>query len=74
MLWDSLWQAVLVVTTPVNLLFILSGTFAGIVVGAIPGIGPALGVALFLPFTMYMDTVPALLFIVALYDGGFHHF
>jgi putative tricarboxylic transport membrane protein len=72
MLWDSLWQAVLVVTTPVNLLFILSGTFAGIVVGAIPGIGPALGVALFLPFTMYMDTVPALLFIVALYDGGMY--
>lgn len=44
----------------------------GIVVGAIPGIGPALGVALALPFTVRMETFPALLFLVALYDGGMY--
>jgi len=72
MFLDTLWQATLVVSNPFNLLIILLGTTVGIIVGAIPGIGPALGVALALPFTYRMETIPALLFLVALYDGGMY--
>ncbi|MBW1613081.1 MAG: tripartite tricarboxylate transporter permease [Deltaproteobacteria bacterium] len=72
MFWDSLWQAMLLVITPLNSLSILLGTLVGIIVGAIPGVGPALGVALALPFTFQMDTLLALLFLVSLYDGAMY--
>ena len=69
---DALMQALTIVTTMENIFWIIAGTFGGIIIGAIPGIGPALGAALALPFTIYMDTVPALLFIISLYDGAMY--
>ncbi|MCF8110116.1 MAG: tripartite tricarboxylate transporter permease [Desulfobacteraceae bacterium] len=57
---------------PVNIFWICSGTFLGIVIGAIPGLGPALGVAIIIPFTMHMETVPALLFAISIYDGAMY--
>ncbi len=44
----------------------------GIIIGAIPGLGPALGVAIIIPFTLKMDTVPALLFAISVYDGAMY--
>ncbi len=72
MFWNTLWQALQVVTTPEILIWIFTGTVCGIIIGAIPGIGPALGCALALPFTVYIDPLKALLFMVTLYDGAMY--
>lgn len=58
--------------SPENIAWILGGTLLGIIIGAIPGLGPALGVAIIIPFTIMMDTVPALLFAIAVYDGAMY--
>lgn len=52
-----------------NLLIITIGTLVGLFVGALPGLGAAIGVALMLPFTYSMDTLPAILLLVSLYQG-----
>lgn len=71
-LGTALVTALGMVTTLDSIGWIILGTVIGIVVGAIPGIGPALGTALALPFTVYMDPLPALLLIIALYDGAMY--
>ena len=58
--------------SPENIAWILGGTLLGIIIGAIPGLGPALGVAIIIPFTLKMDTVPALLFAISVYDGAMY--
>ena len=71
-LLDALYIAFGMVTAPESIGWIVAGTLIGIVVGAIPGICPALGCALALPFTVYMEPLSALLFIIALYDGAMY--
>jgi putative tricarboxylic transport membrane protein len=46
------------------------GTFAGIILGAIPGIGPPLAMAMFLPFIFGMSPIPAMMFILGIYNGS----
>ena len=46
------------------------GTFVGVIIGALPGLTPTMGVALFLPFTFSMDTVPAFALLLGIYIGG----
>lgn len=71
-LLNALGDAFALVTTFESIFWIILGTVIGIVIGAIPGIGPALGTALALPFTVYMDPIFALLFIISLYDGAMY--
>lgn len=52
------------------LIFILLGTFAGLVLGALPGLDATTGVALLLPVTYVLAPVPALMFFVSLYAAG----
>lgn len=56
--------------SPENIAWVLGGTLLGIIIGAIPGLGPALGVAVIIPFTIKIETVPALLFAISVYDGA----
>lgn len=53
-----------------SILMCALGTFVGIVIGALPGLTPTMGVALFLPFTFTMDTVPAFALLLGIYIGG----
>ena len=53
-----------------SLLMCILGTFVGIVIGALPGMTPTMGVALFLPFTFNMDTVPSFALLLGIYVGG----
>ena len=55
---------------PEVLIFILLGTFAGLVLGALPGLDATTGVALLLPVTYVLEPVPALMFFVSLYAAG----
>ena len=53
-----------------NLLFLVIGTFFGLIMGAIPGLTATLAVALALPFTFYMEPVTAIILLVGIYKGG----
>lgn len=53
-----------------NLVFVLSGVVLGQFVGAVPGIGPIMAMAIAIPFTFGLDTLPAIAFLVGVNKGG----
>ncbi|MDF0603438.1 tripartite tricarboxylate transporter permease [Psychromarinibacter sp. C21-152] len=53
-----------------NLLFVVAGVAMGQLVGAIPGIGPVMAMAIAIPFTFTLDTLPAVSFLVGIMKGG----
>src|SRR5690554_7810237 len=55
-----------------NFIAIAIGVIVGVVVGAIPGLTATMAVALALPFTFSMETVPAILLLVGIYNIGMY--
>lgn len=55
---------------PLSMLYICIGVTVGITVGAIPGLSGSMAIALSLPLTFYMDSVHALMLLVAMYVGA----
>lgn len=55
---------------PVNILFIIIGVSAGIILGALPGIAAVVGVALMLPLTYGLEPETGLLMLAGVYCGG----
>jgi putative tricarboxylic transport membrane protein len=53
-----------------NLAFVLFGVVVGQFVGAVPGIGPIMAMAIAIPFTFGLDTLPAIAFLVGVNKGG----
>lgn len=53
-----------------SILLVFVGVTVGIVVGAIPGLTGSMGMALALPFTLYMPTTAALGLLLGVYKGG----
>ena len=49
-----------------NLSFVLFGVVVGQFVGAVPGIGPVMAMAIAIPFTFGLDTLPAIAFLVGI--------
>lgn len=49
---------------------LIPGLIVGLVFGALPGISITMAMALFLPMTMYMDFLPAIIFLTAIYTGA----
>ena len=49
------------------LIGLLIGMVGGMIVGALPGLGPGTAIPLLLPLTYYMDPIPALVMLVAVY-------
>ena len=61
---------------PANLLLVLVGVVAGIVVGALPGLSATMAIALLVPFTFTMQPVHGLIlmgaiYVAAIYGGSF---
>ncbi|MBJ3774636.1 tripartite tricarboxylate transporter permease [Acuticoccus mangrovi] len=67
---DGLTGALLHIFTPMPFLYVLIGTVAGIVVGAIPGLSGAMLIALTLPLTFYMEPVNAIVLLIGMYVGS----
>jgi putative tricarboxylic transport membrane protein len=55
-----------------NLIFVLVGVTAGIILGAIPGINGPMAIALCIPLSYYMSPVAAIGFLVGLNKGAFY--
>lgn len=52
------------------LAIIIPGLIIGLVAGAVPGVNIPMAMALALPLTLYMDFLPAMLFLTAIFTGG----
>ena len=65
-----LLQGLAEILQPVNLLWILTGTFSGIVLGAIPGLTGAMGISLMVPLTYSMPPIPSICMLLGVYCGG----
>lgn len=64
---DNLGSALSLITSdPSTILIVLAAAVFGLVIGAIPGLTATLGAALLIPFTFFMDPVPAIASIIAM--------
>lgn len=50
----------------------LLGVIAGIVIGALPGLTATMGVAILVPFTFWLPTLPALMTLLGVYVGAMY--
>jgi putative tricarboxylic transport membrane protein len=51
-------------------LVVVPGILIGLIFGAIPGLQISMAMAIFLPMTLYMDFMQAMLFLTAIFTGG----
>ena len=51
-------------------LIVIPGILIGLIFGAIPGLQISTAMAIFLPMTLYMDFMQAMLFLTAIFTGG----
>lgn len=51
-------------------LIVIPGIIIGLMFGAIPGLQISMAMAIFLPITLYMDFMQAMLFLTAIFTGG----
>lgn len=65
--FDAVGQSLALLFLPHNLMWLLLGFAAGVVVGAIPGFSEGTFLAMVLPFTVYLDPWTALIFMSAVY-------
>ncbi len=60
----------LLVSTPSAWFVVPIGLIIGLVFGVLPGLSVPIAMAVFLPFTLYMDFLSAILFLTAIFTGG----
>ena len=69
---ENISQALVLALTVKNFLLLVVGMVFGVVIGALPGLTGTMAVTLLLPFTFYMEPVPALLLLIAVYKGAMY--
>ena len=57
-------------SSPLNWLIIIPGILIGLLFGAVPGLQISMAMAIFLPVTLYMDFMQAMLFLTSIFTGG----
>ncbi|MEM7464987.1 MAG: tripartite tricarboxylate transporter permease [Pseudomonadota bacterium] len=57
---------------PFTMLMLVAGIILGLIIGILPGLGPPIAIALALPFTFYMDVVPSLVLLLAIYNAAIY--
>lgn len=56
--------------SPINILMVLLGCFAGTFIGMLPGLGPVSAIALMIPITYGLDPASGLILIAGVYYGA----
>jgi len=68
-----LMQGFLIVfSNPINILVIILGVGAGIIIGAMPGLTATMGIAIALPLTFGMPPEVGLTLLISIFIGGIH--
>ncbi|MXW84447.1 MAG: tripartite tricarboxylate transporter permease, partial [Boseongicola sp. SB0667_bin_21] len=57
---------------PFTMILLVVGILLGLVIGILPGLGPPIAIALALPFTFYMEAVPSLILLLAIYNAAIY--
>lgn len=57
-------------SSPIALVIIIPGILIGLLFGAVPGLQISMAMAIFLPLTLYMDFMQAMLFLTSIFTGG----
>ncbi|TGG94270.1 hypothetical protein E4656_08885 [Natronospirillum operosum] len=69
--WTALSGAFALLGSDINIwLVIIPGLIIGLVAGSIAGLSNSMAMALCLPLTLYMDFLPAVMFLTAIFTGG----
>lgn len=68
--FGALFNGLLTVLTPENLLFALIGCVLGMLVGVLPGFGPAAAVSLLIPVTFALSPTTAIIMLAAILYGA----
>lgn len=64
---EHLINALVVAFSLQNIIFLLIGCFAGLIIGLLPGMGPMFAVALFLPLTFSLPAETSIIMLAAIY-------
>ena len=57
---------------PFTMMMLVLGIVLGLIIGILPGLGPPIAIALALPFTFYMDAIPSLVLLLAIYNAAIY--
>lgn len=68
----ALISAFWLLADPLTLALLVLGIVLGLVIGILPGLGPPIAIALALPFTFYMDTVPSMVLLLGIYSAAIY--
>ncbi|MBN2569893.1 MAG: tripartite tricarboxylate transporter permease [Deltaproteobacteria bacterium] len=66
-MFENIINALLLIFTFKGMVYLLVGGVIGLTIGVLPGLGPVFAVALFLPFTFWMEPSLGLIFLGSLY-------
>jgi putative tricarboxylic transport membrane protein len=53
----------------VELLFVFMGAIGGVLIGCIPGLNSTMGIALLIPFTYGLSTIPSIGILLGIFCG-----
>jgi putative tricarboxylic transport membrane protein len=68
---SALWAAFhLIGASAQAWIWIVPGLFVGLAFSAIPGVSISMAMAIVLPLSVYMDFIPAIVFLTSVYTGG----
>ncbi len=69
--YAALGQALEILSSSLDAwLWVIPGLVIGLLFGALPGISITMAMALFLPMTLYMDFLPAIIFLTSIFTGA----
>ena len=68
----ALLSALSLLADPFTISMLVLGIILGLVIGILPGLGPPIAIALALPFTFYMDTVPSMVLLLGIYSAAIY--
>jgi len=69
-MFDHILFGIQVVFQPANILFCFLGSVLGTLVGVLPGLGPVGAISIFLPATLHMNPLQALIMVAGIYYGA----
>ena len=71
-MWELLINGFGEILSPVNLMYLIGGVTAGIILGSIPGLTATMGIAMVIPLTLSLPAIPSLMMLMGAYKGGIY--
>ena len=69
---SALISAIFQLVGPLTLTLLVVGIILGLIIGILPGLGPPIAIALALPFTFYLETVPSMILLLGIYSAAIY--